>query len=64
MRGMLSHAYMTAFRRLPERLFYLCLNMDNWLGVCCASRKKYKKIAYQAIFYLANSIEPKVHSSP
>jgi hypothetical protein len=36
----------------------------NLLGVCCASRLKSKKIADQAIFYPANSVEPKVRSTP
>ncbi|MDR2630478.1 MAG: cobyrinate a,c-diamide synthase [Spirochaetaceae bacterium] len=36
----------------------------NPLEVCCASRIKPPKIALEAIFYLANSVEPKVRSTP
>jgi drug/metabolite transporter (DMT)-like permease len=36
----------------------------RWLGVCCASRIKSSKIACKAIFYPANSVEPKVRRSP
>lgn len=42
----------------------LKISRNKLRGVCCDSRLKSQKITDQAIFYLANSIEPKAHRRP